>query len=341
MTSISGIGIAVIGAGSMGRNHARVLQAMSGVRLSAVVDPSDAIAQEVTRLHGGTRHATLASLLAAEVPTAAIVAVPTQEHFDVARALMERGVHVLVEKPIAATEAEGVALTKLAAARGVVLAIGHVERFNPAVIALKAHLAKGALGRVFQIRAQRIGPFPARIRDVGVALDLATHDIDVMRWLLGAEVVRVYAESKREVHTSNDDLVSALLRFADTSGSDGVVGTLEVNWLTPTKVRDLTVTGERGMFRVDYLTQDLYFYENAAAAISGWPAMSVLRGVSEGTMTRYPVPKKEPLRAELEAFVAAIGGDRSAIVPGEDGVVALRVARALTESSQRKQAVTP
>lgn len=335
------ISIAVVGAGSMGRNHARVLQAMPGVRLSGLVEPNESIGREVARLHGGTLYPTLSALLDAEVPTAAIVAVPTQEHFATARALIERGVHVLVEKPIAATEEEGVALTKLAEARDVVLAVGHVERFNPAVVALKAHLHKGALGRVFQIRAQRIGPFPARIRDVGVALDLATHDIDVMRWLLGSEVVRVYAEAKREVHTSNEDLVSALLRFADTSTSEGVVGTLEVNWLTPTKCRELTVTGERGMFRVDYLTQDLSFFENASAPFSGWPAMSVLRGVSEGTMTRYQVPKKEPLRAELEAFVAAIEGDRSGIVPGADGVVALRVARALTESSRSKQAVVP
>jgi predicted dehydrogenase len=330
------ISIAVIGAGSMGRNHARVLQAMPGVRLSAVVEPNEVLATEVTRLHGGARHATIDALLGAELPTAAIVAAPTQEHFGVARMLIERGVHVLVEKPIAATEEEGMRLAALADTHRVVLAVGHVERFNPAVVALKAQLGKGALGRVFQIRAQRIGPFPARIRDVGVALDLATHDIDVMRWLLGAEVVRVYAEAKREVHTSNDDLVSALLRFADET-----VGTLEVNWLTPTKVRDLTVTGERGMFRVDYLTQDLFFYENADAPITGWPAMSVLRGVSEGTMTRFHVPKKEPLRAELEGFVAAIGGDRSGIVSGADGVQALRIARALTASSQHKQTVAP
>ena len=329
--------IAVIGAGSMGRNHARVIQSMPGVDLVALVEPNEAVGKEVARLHGGKLHASVASLLRGELPTAAVVAVPTQEHFATARALIERGVHVLIEKPIAATEQEGNELTRLADEKKVVLAVGHVERFNPAVVALKAHLQKGALGRVFQVRATRIGPFPARIRDVGVALDLATHDIDVMRWLLGSDVVRVYAESKREIHTSNEDLVSALLRFEDDT-----VGTLEVNWLTPTKIREVTVSGDRGMFRVDYLTQDLSFYENASAPIpSSWPAMSVLRGVSEGTMTRYPVPKKEPLRAELEAFVAAIGGDTSGIVPGSDGVRALRIAQALTESSRTRQTVVP
>ncbi|MFO0680474.1 MAG: Gfo/Idh/MocA family oxidoreductase [Sandaracinus sp.] len=328
---------AVIGAGAMGRNHARVLQSMGGVSLEAIVDPSVELAAEVARLHGGRTFASLDAMLAAGAPTAAVVAVPTQAHFATARTLLEHGVHVLVEKPIATTEEEGLALARLAAEKGLVLAVGHVERFNPAVLALKAQLDRGALGRVFQVRAQRIGPFPARIRDVGVALDLATHDLDVMRYLLGADVVRVFAEAKREVHTSNDDLVSALLRFADDT-----VGTLEVNWLTPTKSRELTVTGERGMFRVDYLTQDLFFFENAAAPIAAsWPAMSVLRGVSEGTMTRYPIPKKEPLRAELEGFVRAIGGDRSQIVSGEDGVRALRVATALGESSRTRAVVTP
>lgn len=333
MTAVS---VAVVGAGAMGANHARVLHAMPGVRLVGVVEPNEVPRREVTRLHGGTPFESLAGLFAAEVPTAAVVAVPTQEHFATARALIERGVHVLIEKPIAATEEEGLGLTRLAAERGVVLAVGHVERFNPAVIALQQRLAKGELGRVFQVRAARIGPFPARIRDVGVALDLATHDIDVMRWLLASDVVRVYAEAKREIHTSNEDLVSALLRFADDA-----VGTLEVNWLTPTKCRELTVTGERGMFRVDYLTQDLFFFENAAAPIHAWPEMSVLRGVSEGTMTRFQVPKKEPLRAELEGFVAAVQGDRTRIVPGEDGVKALRIARALTESSRTRQTVVP
>ncbi len=328
------ISFAVIGAGAMGRNHARVLQSMPGVQLTALVEPSLSTGSDVARLHGGRVHASLEAMLASGVPDAAIVAVPTSAHFEAARVLLENGVHVLVEKPIAATAAEGNELASLAERKDLVLAVGHVERFNPAVVALKGHLARGALGKVFQVRAQRIGPFPARIRDVGVALDLATHDIDVMRYLLSSEVVRVYAEAKREVHTSRDDLVSALLRFADDT-----VGALEVNWLTPTKSRELTVTGERGMFRVDYLTQDLYFFENAEASAVAWPAISVLRGVSEGAMTRFHVPRREPLRAELDAFVAAVQGDRSGIVRGDDGVRALSIAAALTTSGAERRVV--
>lgn len=319
----------------MGKNHARVLQSLKGVDVFAVVDPDLAAASEVARLHGGRVVADVDGLLKLGKPDAAVVAVPTQHHFAVTRTLLEADVPVLVEKPIAASMTEARALDALASDRGLVLAVGHVERFNPAIQLLFTKLREGALGRVFQIRARRVGPFPARIRDVGVALDLATHDIDAMRFLLGADVVRAYAETKREVHTSREDLVSALLRFEDET-----VGHLEVNWLTPTKARELTVTGERGTFHVDYLTQDLSFYENADAREVGWSTMSVLRGVSEGSMTRFAVSRAEPLRVELEAFLAAVRGDASRIVRGVDGIAALEVAAAITSSGEGGQVVT-
>jgi len=165
-------------------------------------------------------------------------------------------------------------------------------------------------------------------------IDLATHDLDVMRHLTGSEAVRVYAETKREIHTSNEDLVCGLVRFGD-----GVLGVLEINWLTPTKIRELTVTGERGMFRADYLTQDLFFFENAEVGHAGWEQMAILGGVSEGPSVHYALQKREPLRVELESFLAAAKGDPAGIVSGEDGREALRLALALVESSQRGQSV--
>jgi len=321
--------VAVVGAGSMGKNHARVLQTLPSAELVLVVDADLATARAVTRLHGGKAHDSLADALASPID-AAIVAVPTQHHFETTKALLAAGVHVLVEKPIAATVEEARALGEIALREKRVLAVGHVERFNPAIRLRARKPAGGALGRVFEVRARRVGPFPARIRDVGVALDLGTHDLDVMRFVVGADVARVYAETKREIHTSREDLVSALVRF-----ENDVVGVLEVNWLTPTKARELTVTGERGMFHVDYLTQDLYFYENADAAPIGWAEMSHLRGVSEGSMTRLLVRKVEPLRTELETFLAACeSGDASRTVSPEDGTRAIELATALTTSAR-------
>jgi len=201
-----------------------------------------------------------------------------------------------------------------------------VERFNPAVVELKRRLQQGELGRIFEIVARRKGPFPRRIRDVGVVIDLAAHDLDIMWYLTNAEVTRVYAETAQRVHESREDMLSGLLRFADDT-----VGVLDINWLTPTKIRELSVIGERGMFQVNYVTQDLFFFENAEAG-EGWDTLSILRGVAEGRMIRHMVEKKEPLRTEIESFIATVRGEDVPIVNGEDGLRALRLAQAIVQS---------
>jgi predicted dehydrogenase len=218
---------------------------------------------------------------------------------------------------------------------GITLMIGHIERFNPAVVALKQHLAAGELGRVFQIEAHREGPFPARVQDVGVVIDLAVHDLDVMRYVSGQEIVRIYAETERAIHSTREDLFSGLVRLAD-----GTVGTLAINWLTPTKIRELAVTGEGGLFRVDYLTQDLYFFENATAAGMQWETLRVLRGVSEGRMIRHVVAKKEPLRAEQEGFLASVRGQAAVPITGLDGLKALELAQAVVTSGLEHRTIT-
>jgi predicted dehydrogenase len=262
------------------------------------------------------------------------VAVPTTLHREVACEVIQRGIHVLIEKPIALDATAGREMIAAAQQANVQLMVGHIERFNPAVVALKRKLAEGALGRVFQIDARREGPFPTRITDVGVVIDLAVHDLDVMRYISGAELVRVYAETERRVHSAHEDLLTGLTRL-----SDGTIGTLTINWLTPTKIRELFVTGEQGMFRVDYLTQDLYFYENATAHGYDWDTLRVLRGVSEGQMIRYMIPKKEPLRAEQEAFLAAVRDGSPVPVSGQDGLTALELAQAVVTSGSEHRMV--
>jgi len=200
--------------------------------------------------------------------------------------------------------------------------------------ALKQKLTDGELGRIFQIFCRRAGPFPARIRDVGVVIDLAPHDVDVMRFLTGLDPIRVFAETERRIHTEYEDLLWGMLRFPDS-----VVGSLEINWLTPTKIREVLVLGERGLFRVDDLTQDLYFYENAQAYGNMWPALQTLKGVSEGSMTRYALQRYEPLKAELQAFLRAVKEGAAVPVSGEDGLAALKIALALVESGKKHQVV--
>jgi UDP-N-acetylglucosamine 3-dehydrogenase len=321
--------VAVIGAGSMGRNHLRVYRELDGCELIAVSDSDPESAERAAQSYSVTSYTDYRQMLEKEKPEAVSVVVPTAAHHQVVMDALAAGCHVLVEKPIASSVEDAKQMVAEAARRSLVLTVGHIERFNPAVIELKRRLDAGELGRPYQLHARRLGPFPARIRDVGVVVDLATHDLDIMRWLTASEPIRLYAETSREIHTTNEDLLSGQLRFANDA-----VGVLEINWLTPAKVRELSVTGERGMFQADYLTQDLYFFENAVAPAQ-WDRMSVLRGgVDEGAMTRFLIRRREPLALELGAFLDAARGQSAPVVSGEDGVAALRLAHALIESAR-------
>ncbi len=327
--------VAVVGAGSMGQNHLRVLHdfAEGEVQLVGVAETYEpALTRAMNRFHiaGFTDYRQMFSQLR---PDLVAVVVPTNAHFEVAAAALEAGSHVLIEKPITATIEEAQALIKLAAARDRKIAVGHVERFNPAVMELKRHIAAGNLGQIFTLHARRIGPFPPRIRDVGVILDLATHDLDVMRYLTNAEVEYVYAESQQRVHQTHEDLLLGLIRF-----SNRAIGVLDVNWLTPTKVRELSLTCERGMYLVNYLSQDLYFYENDYTTTT-WDALRSITGVSEGTMTRLKVQKAEPLRREYEDILAALRNDTAPTVSGEDGLAVLHLAHQFIKATQTREVI--
>ena len=315
------IKVAVIGAGSMGMNHLRVLRDFNEeqVELVGVAEPYEPNLQHaISRFHiaGFTDYR---QMVEQTHPDLVAVVVPTHLHFEVASYLLDQGNNVLLEKPMTSSIEEAKALIQLASIRGAKLAIGHIERFNPAVIEVKKHLIAGELGQMFHLHARRLGPFPPRIRDVGVTLDLATHDIDVMRYLADAEVEHVYAETRQHIHTTHEDLLLGVLRFTNRA-----IGVLDVNWLTPTKVRELSITGEKGMYLINYLTQDVYFYENDYTTTT-WDALRSLTGVSEGTMTRLKIQKAEPLRLEYEDVVAAIRQDALPTVSGEDGLAVLKV----------------
>lgn len=326
--------VAVIGVGSMGRNHARVYSELAEAELVAVSDADSKQAESIAEKFGAHAYTDYHELLEKEKPDAVSIAVPTVLHEEVGIAALEAGAHVLMEKPIAATVEEGQRLIAKAQSLGRQLMVGHIVRFNPAIQALKQKLAAGELGRIFQVFCRRAGPFPARIRDVGVVVDLAPHDVDLMRFLTDADPIRVYAETEQRLHTNHEDLLWGVLRFAD-----GVTGSLEINWLTPTKVRETLVLGERGMFRVDDLTQDLYFYENAHAKDVQWATLQALKGVSEGSMIRYAIPRFEPLKAELQSFLKAIQDGKPTPVSGNDGLAALRISLALVESGQTHKVI--
>jgi UDP-N-acetylglucosamine 3-dehydrogenase len=318
---------AVLGLGMIGRHHARLLQASPRVDFAGAADPGGDRFGAV----GDPRlvYASLDALLAAGPVDFAIVAVPTEEHLPAVRKLAAAGIHVLVEKPLAATGAEGRELIALVQAAGVHGAVGHVERFNPALLELRRRLTGGQLGRPFVIATERLGPFPDRVRDVGVVKDLATHDLDLVRWLGGSPVARVAAETQHRMGREHEDLVlvTGALR-------EGVAFTCAVDWLTPAKVRRTRVLGERGMLVADTLTADLTFFANGELR-SEWAASEQARGVSEGDMTRYALARREPLLAELEAFCDLLGGDADApVVTLAEGLETVLLAEAALTSAR-------
>lgn len=317
---------AVIGVGNMGKNHARLLKEISGSQLVAVADLNPLVAAQIASRYGVRAYTDYEQLIKVEQPQAIVVATPPTQHFASAAAALRSGAHVLVEKPITATLEKGQELIDLAKLNSRLLMVGHIVRFNPAVQLLKKKLETGELGRIFQITCRRVGPFPAPKRDVGVVIDLATHDLDLLRWLLNSEPQIITAQTARRLHTEHDDLLFAMLKFPGE-----ILATIETNWLTPTKVREICVLGERGLLRVDDLTQDLYYYENAATrepggSDRGWYALQTLRGVAEGIVTRYSIPRQEPLQAELVAFIHAIQNNTPAPISAADGLAALKLA---------------
>ena len=323
---------AVIGVGSMGRNHARVNWEIPEAHLVGVADRNETAAMEVASRYNTKPYVDFRQLLDEQKPDAVTIAVPTSFHKEVAMEVIQRGIHVLIEKPIAFSVDEAKSMIDAAQKANVQLMVGHIERFNPAVIALKTHLADHELGYVFQVEARRQGPLPVRVNDVGVVVDLAVHDLDIMRYVTQAEIIRVFAETQNGIHSQNEDILSGVVRL-----SNGTIGTLLINWITPTKIREFYATGEGGMFKVDYLTQDLYFFENPKGNGMEWETLRVLRGVSEGRMVRYSITKKEPLRAEHEAFLSAVRSEAPIPITGNDGLRALELAQMVIASGYEHQ----
>ena len=294
--------VGVAGLGVMGRNHARVLSDMRGVRLTAAFDPDPPTA-EAARAYGAVPLTTVEAFLAADLD-AAVVATPNRHHADLSVALLEKGVPVLVEKPIAADLAGARRMIDAARASGVVLMVGHVERFNPAVKAVKKAVAGDD---IISIQITRVGPFPPRMGEVGVVIDLAVHDIDIIRHLTGSEITEVQPQLARTRGERED---TALLQFKTDTG---VIAQINTNWVTPYKARMLQVATQQKFVVADLITrqvQEFFAYDKDG---------------SYSTRTLHTWPN-EPLKVELTAFLDAVRNGTRPPVTGEDGLANLEVA---------------
>jgi predicted dehydrogenase len=293
----------VIGVGVMGSNHARVLTDMPGVQLLAVADPDRKQRDFVTRALGCAGVDSLDALLDLGVE-AVTIAAPTHLHRDIALACIARGIHVLVEKPISSSVAEGREIIAAAQRAGVTLMVGHVERFNPAVEAIK-NAIRGE--DILSIAITRVGPFPPRMSNVGVVIDLAVHDIDLIRWFTDSDIIDVQPQLSSAVAERED---IALLQFRTASG---VLAHINTNWLTPFKARNVTVATRGKYIMGDLLTRQV------TECFGFQPDGSY-------SMRHLSVGHAEPLRAELMAFVNAIVEQKPPAVTGEEGVASLEIA---------------
>jgi UDP-N-acetylglucosamine 3-dehydrogenase len=320
------IRVGLAGLGSMGRNHLRVLGSRPNTRLVAVADPVADTLDAAIRASGARGFVEPIAMIEEVELDAVVIAAPTTAHVALALAAIDRGLAVLVEKPLAATVEEGLRIVAAGRARGVPVQVGHVERFNPAVLELGRLLGEGWLSTIFAIASRRAGPFPARIRDVGVTIDLATHDVDICSWIAGERPARVHAETAQRIHATHEDLLFGLLHFPS-----GVVAQLDVDWLTPAKRRQLTVVGEEGMFELDYLTQKLTF--TRATDLTNPRLIGGYAPTFEGDVVDLPVPTGEPLALEHAAFLRVVREGGRPEVDAEDGLWAVAIATGLVESA--------
>ena len=322
----------LVGLGMMGRHHARVLASLDGVELVAVSDPMG----DAHGVAGGRPVFTSVKELIAEGIDYAMVAAPTAFHEELALELAEAGIHAMIEKPLAVDTTAAERIASAFKAKGLVGAVGHIERFNPALQQLRARLDRGELGAVYQIATRRQGPFPARIADVGVIKDLATHDIDLTAWVARSPFASVSARTSHRSGRPHEDMVAAVGEL-----ENGIITNHLVNWLTPFKERLTVVSGEKGTFVADTLTADLTFYANASVDTE-WDSVAAFRGVSEGDVVRFAFAKPEPLKVEHEAFrdaVLGVPGAIERIVTMEQGLATVEVASAMIESNEKDQVI--
>ncbi|MFC2001669.1 Gfo/Idh/MocA family oxidoreductase [Chloroflexota bacterium] len=298
MKKYSSLKVGIIGVGNMGKHHARVYNEL-GVNIVGMADTNVERAEEIAYLYGTKSYTHYEALLNQELDAVSI-AVPTIEHKAVALAAIRHGTNILIEKPIADSVRNGQEIIDAAGEKRVKLMVGHIERFNPAVQKLKKVINEGVLGELILISVRRVGPFVSRITDTGIIVDTATHDIDVCRYLVGKEYTSVFARSTRYKNNKGDAAL-ILVEF------DNVFSSIEVNWYTPHRVRNLTVTGTEGIAYLDYIKQEIEIYTTQDTIFLN-------------------AEREEPLRLELVHFLDCLISGEQPMVTGYDALKALEIA---------------
>lgn len=289
--------VGVVGLGAMGQHHARIYSQLN-CELVGVVDANAVRAKIIGEKYNTRYYSDYYNLLSSV--EAVSIAVPTTLHHTIAMDFLREGVHCLVEKPLAFSLHEADEMIAAAEKKRVNLAVGHIERFNPAVIKLKQILDEGILGKLLIISTRRVGPFAPRIVDVGIVVDSATHDIGVVRYLIGEEPTTIFSRVGNLNHAKEDHAI-IVLDFVETTAC------IEVNWFTPHKVRTLVATGSEGIAYLDYIEQDIQLYNSHDATVA-------------------EIQKEEPLKLELGSFLKSVIERKKPEVDGMEGRAILKIA---------------
>jgi UDP-N-acetylglucosamine 3-dehydrogenase len=307
---VNTVNVGVIGVGAMGQNHARVYSRLENANLIATSDVRKRTLSQVSKKYDAKCYTDYEKLLKNPEIQVVSVCVPTTHHHSVVMAAIEHGKDVLVEKPIAFTLKEAEEMIAFAKKKGVKLGTGHVERFNPAIQKAKELIENDVIGDVVSASAKRVGPFPPRIKDVGVTIDLAIHDLDVMYYLFNENVTQVFATMGSILEKCEyEDHAEIMTKF-----ENGITGILEVNWLTPYKRREIEVTGTDGIISVDYIDQSIDVYGKFAQDVE--------------------IQHEEPLKEEITSFINSIINNEDPEITGEDGLNALKMVLAANKSSK-------
>jgi predicted dehydrogenase len=297
------IKVGVIGLGAMGKNHVRVYSALPDVELAGIADTDHSLTQSLAKKYHTKPFSDYKELLREDLDAVSI-AVPTSLHREVALAAADAGTNMLLEKPIADSVLAASSIIEAAIKNQMKLMIGHIERFNPVIPVIKKEIEET---EVSLIEITRIGPFPPRIRDIGVVIDLATHDIDLLRYITGSEFKKVYSLTSRNLAPHED---AAILLF---QMENGVLGRVTVNWLTPFKVREINIATREKFIKASLIDQKVTTY-------------SKYKENDSYLVKELSVPSGEPLKLELEAFIHSLKNNIPPPITGEDGLKALEVA---------------
>ncbi|MGB9748232.1 MAG: Gfo/Idh/MocA family oxidoreductase [Candidatus Woesearchaeota archaeon] len=321
----------VIGCGLMGQNHVRNYIEIEETELVAICDVNKKTADSLAKKYKCKAYNDYEEMLSKEKLDIVSVAVPTFLHKKVGLEVLKKNINMLLEKPITLSLEEADELITASKKSSSKVLIGHIERFNSAVMEAKERIKE--IGKLICISARRIGPYASRIQDTGVVIDLTTHDIDSSMFIAESEVKELFGYCSSLIKKDREDFFVGIMNLKNDLNV-----LLETNWITPTKIRELNIIGTRGMFKVDYVNQDLYFYENAE--LKEMPNyQEVLKGVTDGIIIKYKVDKKEPLRNEIMHLIECIRKDKSPLVTLEIGKKNLLIAKKFLESAKEKKIV--